>query len=162
MTSNKVTLLPDGSKRYMGLNVPLISDNIQTVYVAEGIYDGQTLCDTINKSMAKTMGVLWEETFCKFKYISTSNKIEITINGEDKVPDRRCSIVIFKNMAKILGFVKTEKATNFLFGAPLPKLLPGVLSLHTTKADPAYTCLMTLAKFNFIMIYVDILDHQVK
>ena len=161
MEANRIGLLPDGTERYILVRVPIISDALIKVTIPEGTYSGNSLCDTLNQAMADTMGEKWEKRFCEFNYISDTNKVEITINGNDSNENFKTTIIIMKEVSRILGFVKKETETNFLFGAAIPKLIPEVPSLHLTKADPAYTCLMTLPNFNFVFIYIDILEHQV-
>ena len=123
-------------------------------------YDGESICDALNKELRLKLGSQFRSKECQFFWNARLNRVEIGIDGSETVEKKsRATLIIFFPLSHTLGFTdRLERGLSFQFGAPQGKVKPGKITKenHGLASFPP-----NLPRPRFINWFLDILNEQV-
>ena len=130
---------------------PGIRDFIQS-YIEPGNYGPTHLIESLNREIQAKFPASFNPNTCRFIYNSIINRIQLQIDGSySTVKSDRCTLMVYSQLSKVLGFSKLDGA--LIFGASLPPDIPEDDITNSRHATAPYAPVLDRSRFFYLYTY---------
>lgn len=154
----------------IGIFCPFLTQSIEPgkfvrIYLPDGLYNPISICETLNDQLKAKLGEEFTQEICHFLYNEETGKVEVTVNGDDPLPERKTTVIIMASIGVHLGFMDSSQNNGYIvIGAvykkkPTDTTSPIPAPIHKSHAIAAFTCPLH-GHFDYLFCYLDIVTLQ--